>query len=114
MPSRDEPLKTALLEAISPKIIVLCTSEYPAAARGNRKLRQRVESFGVPVYYSDEAKAITITVRPNQFRIETMTGETIQWRAGETPKKAAPVLQKISFPESVLTSEENPTPDPSE
>ncbi len=111
LPAHDEPLKTDLLQAISPKIIILCTSEYPASARGSRKLRERLEAFGVPIYYSDEARGITLTLSPNQYQIKTMSGETIQWQAGEMPKGTVPLIQKTSAPRTSSTLEEDSTPD---
>ncbi|MDB6036666.1 MAG: ComEC family competence protein, partial [Verrucomicrobiales bacterium] len=86
MPARGEPLGSELLELTAPKIIILCTSDYPASNRGSRKLRERLESRGIPIYYCDEAKAITVTVKPNQFRLEPMNGESLEWKSEEAPK----------------------------
>jgi competence protein ComEC len=85
MPARGEPLSNTLLDAAAPKVIILCTSEYPAANRGSAKLRERLQSRGIPVYYINETKAVTVTLEPNRFRLEAMNGESLEWKNGDAP-----------------------------
>jgi competence protein ComEC len=92
MPARGEPLSNSLLDAAAPEVIILCTSDYPAANRGSAKLRERLQSRGIPVYYLDETKAVTVTVKPNRFRLEAMNGDTLEWKTGETPVAARRIL----------------------
>ena len=74
LPAQDEPLNVALLKAIQPRIIIVCTSDFPASARGSRQLRKRLSDLGVPVFYVHETGAVTLGLGKQGWEITTMAG----------------------------------------
>lgn len=72
MPAQGEPLSDSLIEAIRPRVIVVASAEYPANARASSKLRERLRNSGVPVLYTDDAGAITLTLRTAGWELTTM------------------------------------------
>ena len=72
LPQQSEPLAEALLEAIQPRLIIISDSEYPASARANRKLRERLAAHRIPVIYTSESGAATLCFRSSRWRVETM------------------------------------------
>jgi competence protein ComEC len=77
MPEQGEPLTDGLLEKIRPKIIVLGTAEYPYKAQGSPELRKRLEESGAKIFYVDQEKAVTISVKPKECVVTTMEGKRI-------------------------------------
>jgi beta-lactamase superfamily II metal-dependent hydrolase len=71
LPNRDEPLGRSLIEAIAPKVVIVASSEYPAAARGGRLLRARLEAFPATVFYTSDLGALTVRLANGRMRIET-------------------------------------------
>jgi competence protein ComEC len=71
LPSEGEPLCDALIDAIRPRVIVIVDSAFPAQRRANRKLRERLEKKNIPVIYTREVGAVTITVRPGGWGLHT-------------------------------------------
>jgi competence protein ComEC len=69
LPEQGEPLRTALLEAIQPKLIVIADSEYPIPKRANPALRERLAQSGVPVVYTRDVGAVTIQLRRDRCRV---------------------------------------------
>ncbi len=72
LPKHGEPLAEPLLDAIQPRLIILADVEYPASARANRKLRERLERRGVPVACVAQAGAVTLSFHRNGWRMKTM------------------------------------------
>lgn len=73
MPEAGEPLHPELLEAISPRVILLGTSRFPYTALGTTELRARLEKAAA-VFYSTESDAVTLTFRDRSCRIQDMNG----------------------------------------
>jgi beta-lactamase superfamily II metal-dependent hydrolase len=66
IPTNDEePLDPWLLKAIQPRVIILSAAEYPASEQAPRKLRRRLEETGVPVFYTSDHGALTVTFTPD-------------------------------------------------
>jgi beta-lactamase superfamily II metal-dependent hydrolase len=76
IPVQTEPLADALLDAIQPGLIVITDSEYPATQRASPKLRERLETRGVPVLYTREAGAVTLRLRDRRWEARPMIGAT--------------------------------------
>ncbi len=74
VPSRSEPLADALLDVIQPQLILITDSEYPATRRASRKLRERLAGRNVPVFYTRETGAVTVTAREGRWEVQTMNG----------------------------------------
>ena len=75
LPDVGEPLCNALIDAVRPKVIVIADSEFPAARRAGRTLKERLAQTGVPVIYTRAAGAVTIVVNKAGWNIRTMEEE---------------------------------------
>jgi len=71
VPAQSEPLAEAFLAAIHPRLLIIADAEYPASARANRKLRERLSRHGIPVVYSSDVGAITLLFRRNGWEMKT-------------------------------------------
>ena len=78
LPTEGEPLSTALLAAIAPKIIVIADSEFPATRRASRALKERLEQVKVPVIYTRTTGAVKIVAYQNGWKLETTSGDAFQ------------------------------------
>ena len=78
LPTGTEPLSEALLDAVQPQVIVVTDSQYPASARANVKLRERLAKRNVPAFYTRSCGAVTIETKANKWVLRTMSGETIE------------------------------------
>jgi competence protein ComEC len=74
LPNQGEPLSDALLDAIQPRVIIITDSEFPATERASPRLRGRLEARNVPVIYTRTAGAVTIRIKPGQWKLKTMGG----------------------------------------
>ena len=79
LPAEGEPLSDSLLETIQPKAIIVCSGEYPATARPGKSLRERLASRGLPVFYTHETGAVSLTLKPGKLILETMRNQSIEW-----------------------------------
>ena len=75
-PLEGEPLVGPLLEAISPRLVVIAEAPEPMSELRLRKLRERIEGAGVTVMDTRETGAVTIVVRKGQCAISTAQGES--------------------------------------
>jgi competence protein ComEC len=78
IPTGTEALSEALLDAVQPQAIVVTDAQYPASARANAKLRDRLARRNVPVLYTRSCGAVTIESRGSKWELRTMSGETIK------------------------------------
>jgi len=62
LPEKSEPLCDALLDVIQPKLIVIADSEFPATRRATAALRGRLGNRGIPVIYTRDDGAVTISL----------------------------------------------------
>ena len=72
IPKQSEPLAEAFLDAVQPRLIIISDAEYPASARADRKLRERLARRGVPVLYTAQAGAIMLSFHRHGWDIHTM------------------------------------------
>ena len=77
LPAKGEPLCDALIDAIKPQVIIIADSELPVQRRANRALRERLERKNIPVIYTRDAGAVTISVRPGSWNVRTMDGQSL-------------------------------------
>jgi competence protein ComEC len=75
IPGRGEPVCDALLDAVQPRAIIVSASEVPAQERATKDLRERLERRGVPVFYTSDDGAVSITVRPKNWEVRAMSGK---------------------------------------
>ncbi len=73
IPHQTEPLADALIEAIRPRLIIIEDAEYPATERASRVLRERLDKQAVPVLYTREAGAVTVSFRKDGYHVRSMT-----------------------------------------
>ncbi len=85
MPQQGEPLESALLDAIRPRLIVVTDSEFPVTRRAGAALCERLDQRGIPVLYTRSAGAVTISLRRNQWAADTMSGGHWSGVSGSDP-----------------------------
>jgi len=86
IPHQTEPLADALIEAIRPRLIIIEDAAYPATERASRVLRERLDKQAVPILYTREAGAITVSFRNDGYHVRRMTPMS------NTAKRADPDL----------------------
>jgi len=74
VPTQTEPLADALLDEIQPTLIIITDSEFPATQRASRKVMERLQQRDVPVFYTRESGAVTLTLRRGRWEARTMSG----------------------------------------
>ena len=90
LPSQEEPLSEALLDAIQPRLLVVADSEFPASERASAKLRERLARRSTPVIYTRSAGAVTIEFRRSGWQVRAMNGARFKsGGAGSKPAAAA-------------------------
>jgi len=75
IPSHSEPLGDALLDRVQPRVIIVSASEIPPQERARSELRERLERRGIPVFYSSDDGAVTITSRSEGWEVRAMSGK---------------------------------------
>ncbi len=65
IPRESEPLIDDLLDAVSPKLIIITDSEFPATERASSALCGRLAKRKVPVLYCRKSGAVTLTFGPD-------------------------------------------------
>lgn len=71
LPTQTEPISDALLNVIQPKVIIVADSEFPATERAKPALRNRIGAHGIPVLYTRDVGAATVTIRKGGWRLQT-------------------------------------------
>lgn len=74
LPTQSEPVCNPLLELIQPRVVIVADTEFPATERAKPALRERLDAHGIPIIYTRTDGAVTITLRPKGWKMETMTG----------------------------------------
>ena len=75
MPGVGEPLGQALLEAISPKAIVLSAGTFPYAEIPSVELLERLAKRNVPLFNTLKDGGVEIVIRPvGQWQVESPNG----------------------------------------
>jgi beta-lactamase superfamily II metal-dependent hydrolase len=77
LPSQGEPLADALLDNIAPRLIIIADSQFPAQARASSELVERLGRRPLPVFYTRQTGAITLSLRPGEWEIRTMAEQRI-------------------------------------
>jgi competence protein ComEC len=93
VPAQSEPLADALLDAIQPRVILISDSLYPATARASARLHERMESRNIPVFFTAEAGAITISFPRGEWELRSSKGVIFSSR-----KSAAAVVNATKGP----------------
>ena len=75
LPESTEPLCDALIDAISPRVIVIADSEYPATRRAGRSLQERLEQKKIPVIYTRTSGAVKIVTNKSGWKLSAMDGQ---------------------------------------
>ncbi len=77
IPAHSEPLGDALLDAVQPRVMVISASDVPSQERATKELRARLERRGIPVFYTSDDGAVTITLRAKTWEVQTMSGKRL-------------------------------------
>jgi competence protein ComEC len=84
IPAQSEPLNDALLDAIQPRLIIVADPEVPATERASELLRERLALRNIPVLYTRNVGAVTISMTPNGCSIRPMKAPVINLPARPT------------------------------
>ena len=77
LPGQDEPLNNDLIQTLRPRAIVVASAEFPAHARASRKLRDRLAHLKIPVIYTSDVGAVTLTVASQGWELSAINGDII-------------------------------------
>jgi competence protein ComEC len=72
MPDEGEPLCDALIAAVRPRVMVIADSEFPAARRASRRLKERLGRAEIPVIYTRTAGAVKIVTDQAGWTLEIL------------------------------------------
>lgn len=76
LPADGEPLGDAFLDFVHPLAIIIADSNFPVQRHASPELRQRLAQRNVPVFYTSEMNAVTISIRPGRWIVRAMDGTT--------------------------------------
>jgi competence protein ComEC len=74
LPAKPEALSDGLLDAVQPRVIVVCDSEFPATARARPSLRDRLAQRHITVIYTRLTGAVTFEFAKKSWELRTMSG----------------------------------------
>ncbi len=74
MPEHSEPLGDGFLDFVQPRVIVIADSDFPADHKASRDLKERLARRNVPVFYTSDMDAVTVTIRPGSWEVRAMNG----------------------------------------
>jgi hypothetical protein len=101
LPTQEEPLSEALLDAIQPRLIVVADSEFPASERARPKLKARLALRNTPVIYTRSAGAVTVEFRRSGWEVRTMNG--LRFKSGDPTSRPGAIPDKTE--DSVASTE---------
>ena len=101
LPTQEEPLSEALLDAIQPRLIVVADSEFPASERARPKLKARLALRNTPVIYTRSAGAVTVEFRRSGWEVRTMNG--LRFKSGDPTSRPGAIPDKTE--DSVANTE---------
>ncbi len=74
LPARGEPVSESLLQAVQPRLLIVASGDFPASAKPNASLRERLARLNIPVVYTSDTGAARMTIDLTGCRLDTMTG----------------------------------------
>ena len=74
LPSTSKPLVDPLLALVSPSLIIVTDSLYPATQRTPVATRDRLAAWEVPVLYTREIGAVQLSLRPGRWEVRAGDG----------------------------------------
>ncbi len=74
----SEPLSEDLVAALHPRLIIVGDADYPVSERARPRLCERLGRAGIPVLYTRACGTTTIDFHPREWRVRTMSGESIR------------------------------------
>ena len=80
IPAQSEPINDALLDVIQPRLIIVADPEVPATERASELLRERLALRNIPVLYTRNVGAVTISMTPDGCTIRPMMSSAINLR----------------------------------
>ena len=85
IPDKSEPLSETLLNAIQPRAIIIADAKHTAGKRAGSKLRARFAHRSIPVFFTSDTEAVTLTFRPNYWELRGMDGTRISNTSPQQP-----------------------------
>ncbi len=80
MPQSSEPVAAMFLEAVQPQLVVLSDTVFPAHRRAGRLLRRRLLHARIPVVYTSDHGAVTMSFGHGRWKLETLDGTRLEGR----------------------------------
>src|SRR5262249_15697575 len=74
LPENREGLSEGLVNAVNPRVIVVCDSEFPAQVMASAALEERLNRRGALVLYTRLTGSVTIEFSDNSWVLRTMSG----------------------------------------
>ena len=74
LPSTGEPICDQLLTTARPELIIVLDAEFPITERASPRLRARLKRLAIPILYTSETGAVTLTFTEETWRLRTMSG----------------------------------------
>jgi len=84
LPEKGEPLASAWLEHLRPRLIIIADSESPSTHRASADLLKRLSRTGATVLSTRESGAVTIQIQNGVWRVQTARPLNAIARALET------------------------------
>jgi competence protein ComEC len=78
LPRESEPLNDSMLDAISPRLIIITDAELPASERATIDLKERLSKRGTPVLYCRDVGAVTLKISKHNFTVTTADSPATQ------------------------------------
>jgi competence protein ComEC len=74
LPALADALSDSFIRAVKPRLLIMACCEFPALARPNEQLRDRLAQLKIPVIYTSDAGAATVILQAGGFEVRTMDG----------------------------------------
>ena len=79
-PPAANPLSDRLLDAIQPRAIVIADAKDPTPRRISAAVKERLVQRQIPVLFTRECNAVTITLRPGRWELRGLNGMQVSGR----------------------------------
>ena len=78
IPSAGEPVLEELLDAVQPRLIIVCDSQFPSYEQARPPLRERLTRRGIPMLYLSERGSVTLVFDQGGCTVKSMKGTALR------------------------------------
>ena len=76
--TQDDTANQSLIDAVKPRLIIIGSGDFPASARPSPRLRERLKALRIPVLYTSDSGAVTLTFHPRGWSVKAMEGTVVR------------------------------------